>query len=145
MDGKNDKNELNFWQDHSDSFLKMAFQTDKRERIERPDGYGKKTGVCGDTVEIFLTVFNGYIQTVSINTEGCLNTNACANTVALLSEGKTIEEAWEITPETVADYLKTLPSDHAHCAELAIGSLYLALSDFQNTRRNPSQKLHKKT
>lgn len=134
MDEKEDKKNLNFWQDHSAAFLEMAFRTDKQERIEKPDGYGEKTGVCGDTVEIFITGGDGQLQTVSIYTQGCLNTNACANTVAMLAEGKTIEQAWEITPETVADYLKTLPSDHAHCAELAVGALYLALSDFQKTR-----------
>lgn len=144
MDEKKDKNELNFWQDHSATFLEMAFRTDRRERIKKPDGYGKKTGVCGDTVEIFITGCNGNIQNVSIYTDGCLNTNACANTVALLVEGKTIEQAWEITPEAVAAYLKTLPSDHAHCAELAVGALYLALSDFQKTNRDPWKKMYKK-
>jgi nitrogen fixation protein NifU and related proteins len=64
--------------------------------------------------------------------------------VALPAEGKTREEAWEITPETVAEYHKTLPPDHAHCAELAVGALYLALSDFQKTNRNPWQKMYKK-
>jgi nitrogen fixation protein NifU and related proteins len=144
MDEKKDKNELNFWQDHSATFLEMAFRNDKRERIEKPDGYGRQTGVCGDTVEIFITGCHGKIQTVSIYTDGCLNTNACANTVALLAEGKTIEQAWEITPETVADHLKTLPSDHTHCAELAVGALYLALSDFQKTNRDPWKKMYKK-
>ena len=49
--------------------------------------------------------------------------------VAFLAEGKTIGEAWEIAPEAVAEYLETLPEDHFHCAELAVGALYLALSD----------------
>jgi nitrogen fixation protein NifU and related proteins len=139
-----DKKELNFWQDHSATFLEMAFRTDKYERVEKPDGYGSKTGICGDTVEMFISGSNGHIQTVSIMTHGCLNTNACANTVAIMAEGKTIEEAWEITPETISDYLKTLPSDHAHCAELAVGAFYLALSDLQKTTRDPWKKMYKK-
>ena len=140
---ENNKQESDFWQCHSITFLEMAFRTDRHERIEKPDGYGKKTGVCGDTVEMFITGSNGRIQSVSIMPHGCINTNACANTVAMLAEGKTIDEAWEITPETVAGYLKTLPSDHAHCAELAVGALYLALSDFQKTTRDPWKKMYR--
>jgi nitrogen fixation NifU-like protein len=34
----------------------MAFRHDRREAIEHPDGYGKRTGDCGDTVEMFLTI-----------------------------------------------------------------------------------------
>ena len=47
-----------------------------------------------------------------------MNTAACANTIVNMVENKTIEQAWEITPEAVAGYLETLPKDHFHCAEL---------------------------
>ena len=52
------KNNFDFWQNHSLHYLEMAFRSDKRETIDHPDGYGKRTGQCGDTVEIFLTVRN---------------------------------------------------------------------------------------
>ena len=45
------------------------------------------------------------------------------------SEGRALEEAWSITPEEVASYLETLPGESRHCAELAVGALYLALTD----------------
>ena len=50
----------------------------------------------------------------SFDTDGCINTNACANTVSHLSEGKTIEDAWEITPEDVIEFLETLPEENYH-------------------------------
>ncbi len=131
MDEKQQKEKFDFWQDHSLHYLEMAHRTDKRERIEAPDGYGKRKGQCGDTIEMFLTVRDGRIQTASFEANGCLNTSACANTVVMLAEGKTIEQAWKIMPENVVQYLETLPSKEAHCAELAVGSFYLALSDFQ--------------
>jgi nitrogen fixation NifU-like protein len=37
-----EKNTSDFWQDHSLTFLEMAFRTDRRERLDKPDGYGKK-------------------------------------------------------------------------------------------------------
>ncbi|OPX37063.1 MAG: hypothetical protein B1H13_13500 [Desulfobacteraceae bacterium 4484_190.3] len=79
------KKVINFWQDHSSNFLKMAFSHDRRESIENPDGYGKRTGDCGDTVEFFLTIFGGRIKSVSFKTNGCINTNACARTGTVLN------------------------------------------------------------
>ena len=46
--------EFDFWQDHSLHYLEMAFRHDRRERLQNPDGYGKRTEECGDTVEMFL-------------------------------------------------------------------------------------------
>ena len=110
-----------FLQGHSWHYLEMAYRSDRREKIEHPDGYGKRTGECGDTVEMFLCVQQGHIQSVSFETNGCMNTNACANTVAELVEGKNVEDAWEITPDDVITYLETLPPQNTHCAELAVG------------------------
>ena len=120
-----------FLRDHSLKYIEMALSTDNIERIQTPDGYGKRIGDCGDTIEYFLTCDKGRLEHVSFCTRGCLNTTACCNTVALLAQGKTIEAAWEISPEQVAEYLETLPEDHFHCAELAVGTLYLALADLK--------------
>jgi len=128
------QDEFNFWQDHSAKYLEMALGTDRREAVEKPDGYGKRTGDCGDTVEMFISVNDNRIKRISFDINGCMNTTACANSVASLVEGKTIEEAWELTPEDVIDYLETLPSDHTHCAELALGAFYRALSDFKEKK-----------
>ena len=47
-----------------------------------------------------------------------MNTNACANTVAELAEGRKVEDAWD-----------------THCAELAVGGFYLALTNWQELQR----------
>ncbi len=134
---------FDFWQGHSLHYLEMAFRNDRRERVEHPDSYGKRTGECGDTVEMFLSVQQGYIQSVSFETTGCMNTNACANTVAELVEGRKAEDAWEITPDDVIAYLETLPPENTHCAELAVGALYLALTNLQDLQRHPWKKLYR--
>jgi nitrogen fixation NifU-like protein len=135
-----EKKDFNFWEDHSIKYLEMAFRQEKRERLDHPDGYGKRSGDCGDTVEMFLQIRNRRVQSVSFNIEGCMNTNACCNTVAHLVEGKSVAEAWGITPENVVDYLQTLLPENYHCAELAVGALYLALSDYQKNQRDPWKK-----
>ena len=127
---------------HSETFLKMALQTQRRRRIDKPDGYGRRTGECGDTVEFFLLVRKGTIDAVFFEIDGCLNTNACANTVAHMAEGKSIEDAWHITPEHIIDYLKTLPPQDHHCAELAAGAFYLALKNAGELQRSPWKKIY---
>ncbi len=132
-----------FWQDHSLTFLEMAFRSDRRERLEKADGYGKKTGDCGDTVELFLRIDGDTVASVAYDINGCLNTNACCNALIQLVEGRTLEAAWEVTPERVAAVLESLPADHFHCAELAVGTLYLALANARENRRSPWKKLYR--
>ena len=139
-----DQKRFDFWQDHSRNYLEMAYQMDKRERLQDPAGYGKRTGVCGDTIEMFLMVEKGLIRTASFDTDGCLNTHACANTVVKMIEGKTIAAAWRTTVEDVIDFLGTLPPAEIHCAELAVGALYLALTDQQKMKQAPWKKIYKK-
>ena len=134
--------EFNFLQQHSMHYLEMALSTDRCEKIQHPDGYGKNVGDCGDTVEFFLTVRNNIIRSASFMVDGCINTNACANTASHMAEGKTVEQAWEITPEMVIDYLQTLPEGSKHCAELAVGALYKALVDCKANKRHPWKKLY---
>ena len=120
---------FDFFQGHSLRYLEMAFRSDRRERLEAPDAYGRRTGECGDTVEFFLTIQDGFVVHVSYDVDGCMNTNACANAVAEMIEGTTVEKAWDVTPEKLILFLETLPPQSYHCAELAVGALYLALSD----------------
>lgn len=131
---------FDFYQDHSRNYLEMALSAERQAVMAYPDGYGKRTGECGDTVEIFLKVRGNKVESVSYHADGCINTHACCNTVALMAEGSDVNAAWEIRPERVVKFLETLPPDHTHCAELAVGALYLALSRYQEIARNPWKK-----
>ena len=128
-----DQSQSDFFQDHSLNFIEMALQTHNMERIQNPDGYGKRTGECGDTVEFFIIVRGGRLMNVAFKVDGCLNTVACSNTVCSMVKEKTVEQAWEVSPEQVARFLKTLPEDHFHCAQLAVGALYLALTSLKKS------------
>jgi nitrogen fixation NifU-like protein len=134
--------EEEIWQTHSMKFLESAFRTDRRERLARADGHGKQTGECGDTVEFFLLVRSDRLEHISYDINGCINTNACANAIIDLLKGKLLADAWSLDPEDVADYLETLPQDHFHCAELAVGALYLALADTREKQKSPWKKLY---
>jgi len=39
--------------------------------------------------------------------------------------------------------LETLPPDHFHCAELAVGAFYLALAHLRDNQKSPWKKLYR--
>ncbi|MFZ2447049.1 MAG: iron-sulfur cluster assembly scaffold protein [Syntrophobacteraceae bacterium] len=139
-----DETVIEFFRHHSTHFLEMALKNDKLERIIHPDGYGKHSRSCGDTLEIFLTARNGGIHSASFYTEGCIFTVACANTMIGMIEGKPVQDAWSITPQHLVDYLETLPEKEHHCAELAVNALRAALLDLKETERQPWVKFYRK-
>ena len=127
---------MDFFQDHSLEYLEMALKMDDRKRMTAPHGYGKRTGECGDTVEFFIMAKDGKIDEISYDIDGCKNTNACANTIVRLADNLAMGDAWEkVTPEAVIDFLKTLPNNETHCAELAAGAFYLALKEAEGKMR----------
>ena len=87
---------FDFWNDHSLEFLEMAMKRDFQERIENPDGYGKREGACGDIVEFSIMIKDNTLQSISYDIQGCLNTHACANTIIKFAENRTMEQAWEV-------------------------------------------------
>jgi len=139
-----EEKKLDFWQDHSINYIKMALNTEQMEIPQHPDAYGKNKGACGDRVEIFLTVQDDYILSASFNMDGCMNTRAAANTVVMMIEGKSVKEAWGISPDSVIEYLETLPKESEHCAELAVGALYKALANYQELKQHSWKKLYQK-
>ncbi len=117
---------------HAQIFLEMAFRTDRQKSLAHPSGVGRNIGACRDQIEIQLAIREGVIRELAYKLEGCLNTNACANAVAEMVEGHTVNAAWALKPEMVAEFLQSLPVDHYHCAELTVGAFYKALADYQH-------------
>ncbi len=142
METEEDKELLDFVRDHSPNFLEMAFRTDYHEIVNNPDGYGRSSNECGDTVEFFLKVRKDKIESISLGINGCINTNACSNAVASMAEGKKVSQAWGITPEKVREFLETLPPHEFHCAELAVRALRKALANFLEFKQAPWKKLY---
>jgi nitrogen fixation NifU-like protein len=58
---------------------------------------------------------------------------------------KIADQAWEIKAETIMDYLQTLPPHETHCAEMAVGAFYMALSDYQEIKKSPCKKSYRMT
>ena len=137
-----DQASVDFWQNHSLRFLEMALRTDRREVLRNADGYAKLGRECGDIIEIFLVVRNGQIKSAAFETNGCLYAVVCANAAVHLVQGKTLQEAQALAPESVIDYLETLPPEENHCAEQAIQVLRLAIADARENERQPWKKFY---
>ncbi len=91
--------------------------------LENADAYTFMSGMCGDTIGIFLNVFDGRVRRLGFVTNGCGPTIACASAITCMAEGKTLEEASAITGSDLIDYLGGLPKENTHCADLAANTL----------------------
>ena len=102
--------------------------------IENFDSHIRMTGVCGDSIEMFLSIKNETILDVKFTTDGCGATVACANFVARTAKGKSIEEALGIEQDDVDRYFEGLPEESKHCAKLAVMTLRALLEKYRAKR-----------
>lgn len=98
--------------------------------MDKADGYGRVTGSCGDTMEIFLKLEDDRVKEASFQTDGCGSSAVCGSFAAELAHGKAPDELVEITGERILEVLGGLPKDERHCAFLAAESLREALNDY---------------
>jgi len=112
--------------------------------MENADGFGKVTGPCGDTMEIWLRVKKDIITNVSFFTDGCGATIAAASMVTEMVRGKTILEAQKTGQQDVLNALGGLPEGHLHCALLAANTLKEAIKDYLTFKRKPWKKAYRK-
>ncbi len=100
--------------------------------IEHPDGYGKVGNpVCGDVMEIFISVKDDIITDIKFRTFGCGSAIATSSMVTELAKGKNVDEAMRITRGDVANELEGLPAQKMHCSNLAADALHEAIKDYR--------------
>jgi nitrogen fixation NifU-like protein len=111
--------------------------------MESPQGHGKVTGTCGDTVQIFLRIDNNKIIDARFITDGCATTIAAGGMACELAIGKTLREAYRITKEVILQQLDGLPEESTHCALLASNTLREALNDYLASKNETWKRLYK--
>ncbi|MCD6585331.1 MAG: iron-sulfur cluster assembly scaffold protein [Desulfobacteraceae bacterium] len=94
------------------------------------NGYAKGVGVCGDAIEVYLSIDDQTIKDIRHAPQGCTYTVACGSAMAHLVYRRTLTQALRITPEDVAQELDGLPEDHMHCAALTVNTLGEAIDDY---------------
>jgi len=98
--------------------------------FDNPDGHGRITGSCGDTMQIFLRFENDKVKEASFQTDGCGSSTVCGSFAAELSLGKSPDEILDITGEAILKELGGLPEEERHCAFLSADALQEALNDY---------------
>lgn len=98
--------------------------------LEKPDGYAKITGPCGDTMEIFLKVRNDKIDDISYTTDGCITSHAAGSAASVMAKGKPVKECIKINQSSILEHLGGMPEDSEHCALLAAKTFHKALRDY---------------
>jgi len=98
--------------------------------MEKPDGYAKITGPCGDTVEIFLKVKNGKIEDIRYTTDGCMTSHAAVSAATVMAKGNALKDCIRINQSSILEHLGGLPDEAKHCALLAATTLHRALRNF---------------
>lgn len=103
--------------------------------IEKPDGFSRITGPCGDTMQIGLKVESDRITEVRYTTDGCATSIASGSIATELAHSKTLEEAQDICQSTILDALGGLPAESEHCALLASNVLRAAIEDYRKSNK----------
>jgi nitrogen fixation NifU-like protein len=103
--------------------------------IKNPDGYGKVGNpVCGDLMEMYITVKDDVITDMKFQTFGCGSAIATSSMVTELAKGMHVDEAMKITRNNVADELDGLPPIKMHCSNLAADALHEAIKDYKKRK-----------
>jgi nitrogen fixation protein NifU and related proteins len=108
----------------------IVFDPDLMERMSNPSGYGKITGTCGETMEIFLRIEGEHIKEATFYTDGCEFSRMCGALTAALAKDRNIDDAVLIGGDTILMLIENLPQDEKHCAFLAAEALHAAIHDW---------------
>jgi nitrogen fixation NifU-like protein len=112
--------------------------------IPAPDGFGRVTGPCGDTMEICIKVSDGRVMNVSFWTDGCGPSIASGSMVTELAKRMNVSEAQRISQHDVLAALGGLPEESEHCALLAADTLKEAIKDYLTFKNEPWKRAYHK-
>lgn len=98
--------------------------------MEAPDAQAIVTGVCGETMGIYLRLNGRTIQEATFLSNGCTPAVAYANLLTTMVQGLPLGKAKRIKPEDLISELNRSLKDHDHCAKLAVNTLCKAIADW---------------
>jgi nitrogen fixation NifU-like protein len=100
--------------------------------IAEPSGKAMvKSPVDSDTVLITLRVEDDRIVDVKFKCMGCAVAIACSSMATEMVLGKSVEEASQISEQTVADALGGIPEFKMRCSNLAPQAIRKAIEDWR--------------
>lgn len=99
-------------------------------RMNDPDGSAVTKGLCGDTMEMYLTIEKDTITDSLFYTDGCNASRMCGSVTANLAKGKSLKDILRVSPADVIDEWNDIPRGNVHCAILSVNTLHKALAEY---------------
>jgi nitrogen fixation NifU-like protein len=96
--------------------------------LEDADVVAEETNpVCGDRLRLALKLNEGKIEAARFLAYGCPPVLVCGSALTELIQGKTTEQALQVTRKQLVELIGGLPSRKQHAAALAIETLRAAI------------------
>jgi len=86
---------------------------------------------CGDQMKLWFSVCEGRICKIAFKSYGCPGAIATSSMLTVLAEGRTIEDAMNITDDDVVNALGGIPENKKHCSLLGVQALQAAIASYK--------------
>jgi len=101
--------------------------------ILNADGIGEVGNAkCGDIMKVYLKVEDNIVVDAKFKTFGCGSAIASSSMATELIKGKSVDDAWTLTNQAVAEALDGLPAIKMHCSVLAEEAIHKAINDYRS-------------
>ena len=98
--------------------------------IEGAEAVDSFTGLCGDSMRIYLKVEDDVIKDAKFQAIGCAGAFASGSALTEMVKGKTLKEAEKITEHDILKDLEGLPGPKLHCARLSVDALRKSIESY---------------
>ena len=129
---------------YSETAIDHAMNPRNVGNMEAADGYASVTGLCGDTMDIWLKVKRDTIVEATFMTDGCGTTIAAGSMVTELAKGKSVSHAVRISQQDVLSAFNGLPEESRHCALLAANTMKAAVRDYLVFKNEPWKRAYRR-
>ena len=105
--------------------------------IEDAESAESHTGLCGDSMRVYLKIKKGSIVDAKFQAVGCAGAFASGSALTEMVKGKTLKAAEKITEREVTRELGKLPGPKLHCVRLAVDAFRKSIASYkelQNTK-----------
>jgi nitrogen fixation NifU-like protein len=108
--------------------------------IPDPDGVGVAGDPrCGDYLKVWIKVQDLRIVDIKFKCRGCPAAIASSSAMTELARGRSLDEAAEISADTIEAALGGLPEEKRHCSNLGADALYRAVMSCVFSSLRPSR------
>jgi nitrogen fixation NifU-like protein len=108
-------------------------------RVDRPSAEALvKSSLDSDTVLISLRIERDRITEAKFKCMGCAVAIACSSVATEMVQGKTVDEAYSVSEQAVANVLGGIPEYKMRCSNLAPAAIRQALDTWRANNSSPA-------